>query len=70
MMTTMHKSKTAIATRIDGALYDVAYVGGVEQDQRVPYSYLERLAKAGYEVRIQAGRFGPATTIPAETAGR
>jgi hypothetical protein len=69
-MTTMHKSKTAIATRIDGALYDVTYVGGADQDRCVPYSYLERLARNGYEVRIQAGRFGPATTIPAETAGR
>jgi hypothetical protein len=62
----MHTSKTAIAKRIDGNLYDVTYVGGSEMDRSVPYSYLERLTRDGYEVRVENSRYGAPEVIRPE----
>lgn len=58
-----HTSKTAVATRLSGGLYDVRYVGSRDIDPCVPYSYLEGLARRGYEVRVNASPYGPASTI-------
>lgn len=59
----MHTSKTAIATHVSGSLYDVTYIGASDLDSKVPYSYLEALVRRGYNVKIGASPYGPASTI-------
>ena len=59
------KHRLATATRIGGNLYDVTYPQSRGCDRGVPYSYLHRLAQAGYRItvdqRTQRGEGEPAT---------
>lgn len=53
------RSKTAVATRIDGNVYDVRYPGRAGFDRAATYAYLRSLVKGGWQVTIDQTRHCP-----------
>lgn len=47
------KLKAAVATRINGNLYDVTYPETRGLDKAVGYDYLRRLARDGFAVKVE-----------------